>query len=355
MSTYNAPTAVGGTFDVAPAAGSVGNTGGGFGAAWDAFDAAGGLPLMQSNPQLYSELLSAGLNPSNMTMAQAADLFDSQMGQQMLANNPSLSQFLGNTGLNINLSNTPTRNPFDPTGQNSNGPSGQGNGGIPTSPNSVGTGPINPASVGANASGSVLERILNGTASTQDYLSLAGSLGSSALGLFGSNAQTGAFENTADKYLGLGAPYRNLLQQSYQPGFSMMNEPGYKDALDSSTNSFLRAASSGRAPGVSGGNPMDNPGAWAETQKYVTSNTALPALNTYRSQLGTFGQLGTNIGGTADLNAAAGAGNAYNAAGYGLGQITNPSNSLSDLLARFQQLGGGNNTNGFKAGGVNTF
>jgi len=183
---------------------------------------------------------------------------------------------------------------------------------------------------------------------------MAGSLGGSALGALGSDAQRSALNTTADKYLQMGAPYRGLLGQSYQPGFTMMNEPGYKDALDASTNSFLRAASAGQAPGVSGGNPMDNPGAWAETQKYVTANTALPALNTYRSQLGSFGQLGTNTAGTANLQAAAGAGGGYNAAGYGLGQMTNPSSSLDDLLKQFGQLGLPSNQT-YKPSGVVTF
>lgn len=235
------------------------------------------------------------------------------------------------TGPSLNINNIPTGNVFDPTGQNSTGPSGQ-NPQYPTT-NSTGTGPMpNPGQTSA------IQRILSGEGTMQDFLSVGGALGGSVLGALGNDAQRSANNSVADKYLQLGAPYRGLLEQSYQPGFTMNNEPGYKDAIDASTNSFLRAASAGRAPGVSGGNPMDNPGAWAETQKYVTANTALPQLNTYRSQLGSLGQLGTNTAGTANLNAAAGAGGAYNAAGYGLGQITNPTSSLDDLLKRFQQM-----------------
>ena len=244
---------------------------------------------------------------------------------------PPISLNVGTNAGSSGLPSMPTGNVFDPSGQNSTGPSGQ-NPQYPTN-NSTGTGPMpNPGQTSA------IQRILSGQGTMQDWLQVGGSLGSTVLGALGSDAQRSALNTTADKYLEMGAPYRGLLAQSYQPGFTMMNEPGYKDAIDASTNSFLRAASAGRAPGVSGGNPIDNPGAWAETQKYVTANTALPQLNTYRSQLGSFGQLGTNIAGTANLNAAAGAGNAYNAAGYGLGQITNPTSSLDDLLKRFQQM-----------------
>lgn len=243
----------------------------------------------------------------------------------------------GVAGINFNIGNTPSvpRNVFDPSGQNSTGPSGQPGANLPGNPGSTGGGPM-PTSGGGTLG--ALQRVFNGTASTADYLSLAGSLGSSALGYLGSQAQTGALQDTANQYLGMGAPYRNLLQASYQPGFSMENEPGYQGAVDASTNSFLRAASAGNAPGVSRGNPMDNPGAWAETMKYVTNNTTLPALNNYRSQLGTFGQLGTNTAGSASLGAAGNAGNTYNALGYGLGQITSPQNTIPDWI---KQLGGG--------------
>lgn len=74
----------------------------------------------------------------------------------------------------------------------------------------------------------------------------------------------------------------------------MMNEPGYADAINVAQDNFLRAASAGRAQGVSKGNPLDadNPGAWGETMKYVMGSTALPALQNYRSWLTNAGQLG---------------------------------------------------------------
>jgi hypothetical protein len=166
---------------------------------------------------------------------------------------------------------------------------------------------------------------------------LAGGL-QGLLGYFGANQQADAYQNVANQQNAIGAPYRNLLNASYQPGFTMANEPGYKDALDLSTDSFLRAASAGRAPGVSGGNPMDNPGAWAETMKYVNSSLALPQLNTYRGQLGQFGGMGLNTAGAASLGGAQTAGGGLDAIGYGLGTIFNPQPNYADI---FKQMGGG--------------
>jgi hypothetical protein len=74
-----------------------------------------------------------------------------------------------------------------------------------------------------------------------------------------------------------------------------------------------------------------------EANKYVTQNVALPQLNTYRSQLGSFGQLGVNTAGTAGMQAASGAGGPYNAIGYGLGQLTG-GNDLENVLKQYPGL-----------------
>jgi hypothetical protein len=83
---------------------------------------------------------------------------------------------------------------------------------------------------------------------------------------------------------------------------------------------------------------MDNPGAWAETMKYVNSSLALPQLNTYRGQLGQFGGMGLNTAGAASLGGAQTAGGGLDAIGYGLGTIFNPQPNYADI---FKQMGGG--------------
>lgn len=174
------------------------------------------------------------------------------------------------------------------------------------------------------AAGTAIGRIIDGTATASDWAQVLGGAGSALLGVAGSNAQANAYSDVADKYLALGAPYRNLLTASYQPGFSIADQPDFQNALD------VGAQAAARATSAKYGNPVDNPGAYAEMQKYITGSLALPQLNTYRSQLGSFGQLGTNTAGTGDINAAGQTSGAYNALGYGLGQITQPQSILSN-------------------------
>jgi len=186
------------------------------------------------------------------------------------------------------------------------------------------------ATTAANAAstGSALSRIMDGTATTADYTSLAGILGSTGLGILGANQQADASRDVADKYLAMGAPYRDRLAASYAPGFSMADQPDFMNALDIGANAAARATS------AKVGNPVDNPGAYAEMQKYISGSLALPQLNTYRSQLGSFGQLGTAVAGANDTSAANQTGSMYNALGYGLGNLTQPQDSLSELLKR---------------------
>ena len=226
----------------------------------------------------------------------------------------------------------------------------------PTSPFNRDYGPNNPStpstpsgapfpSGAVPGTGTALSRILsdlkNGTniATAADYVSVLGTVGATGLGILGANAQTNAYQDVANRFIDLGAPYRALNLASYQPGFSMQNEPGYSDALANTQSQFLRAASAGRAPGVARGNPFDNPGAWAETMKYVNANLALPALTSYRSGLERSGGLGLGAGANASLAGAGTAGGIYNALGSGLSNLTNPPSTVNtDLLNQLLQL-----------------
>lgn len=153
---------------------------------------------------------------------------------------------------------------------------------------------------------------------------LLGKVAPAALGAYGASQQADAYRDMQTQYFGLGAPYRDLLQKSYQPGFSLQNEPGFKDAMDTSFNTFMRAASAGNARGVSSGNPFDNPGAIMESQKYLMGNLGLPYLQNYRSGLSQSGQLGLGPAAQFGGNAIQSQGGVYDAVGYGLGEIFNP-------------------------------
>jgi hypothetical protein len=196
-------------------------------------------------------------------------------------------------------------------------------------------GGVSDASWGANlidslrSGGSSLSKVFGGNS---DLTSLLGSLGAAGLGAYGANQQADSFGELSQQYLNMGAPYRDKLYQSYQPGFDLAQaDPAFQGALDQAGQSAARATS------ARVGNPVDNPGAYAEMQKYITNSVALPQLNTYRSQLGTFGQFGTNQAGSAQSNQIQSQGGMYDALGYGLGQITQPENPLKGLLDQFNK------------------
>lgn len=180
------------------------------------------------------------------------------------------------------------------------------------------------------AAGSAIGRIFDGNATAGDWAQVLGGVGSAALGAAGSKAQGDAYSDVANKYLNLGQPYRDLLFKSYQPGFSMADQPDFKNALD------IGAQAAARATSAKYGNPVGNPGAYADMQKYISGSLALPQLNTYRSQLGTFGNLGVNTAGTNDTNAAGSTSGIFNSLGYGLGEITKPDNPLKGILGGFK-------------------
>jgi hypothetical protein len=156
--------------------------------------------------------------------------------------------------------------------------------------------------------------------------SLLGKVAPSVLGYLGADKQADSYKDMMNQYYGMGAPYRNLLQQSYQPGFDLNNEPGFKNAMDTGLNTWLRAASAWRASGVSRGNPLDvnNAGASIEGQKYITGSLALPYLTNYRSGLMGAGQLGLGPSAQFGSNSIQAQGGKYDAIGYGLGEIFNP-------------------------------
>lgn len=159
---------------------------------------------------------------------------------------------------------------------------------------------------------------------------LAGGL-PALFGAYAADKQSDAYTDLSREYMGLGAPSRARYEASFAPGFSMESEPGYKDALDQTTKSFLHKAS------VTG-NPVDSPNAWMQTLKDVNSTFAFPALDNYR-------RLNAGSGGLAALTSAApGAATrgidaekgVYDAIGAGAADIFNPRKSLADLLRDYR-------------------
>lgn len=185
------------------------------------------------------------------------------------------------------------------------------------------------------AAKSALAKFFSGEGSLSDYLKIAGIAASTGLGVLGAKGQQDALSGVSDKYLALGAPHRARLESTYAPGFDLNNEPGFKSAMDTAAQTQARLWS----PRV--GNPADQPAAQAEIQKYLFGNVALPQLNTMRSQLGTFGQLGVNTAGTAAMGGAQTSGGMYDALGYGLSNLLAPKeDDLASLLRKFNLSSG---------------
>lgn len=186
------------------------------------------------------------------------------------------------------------------------------------------------AGTGAAGAASALSRIMGGTATASDWMSILGSAGATALGVAGAKSQEGAYSDVADRFFAMGKPSLDRFEGSFAPGFNLAaTDPAYAGALDVAGRTAANAVS------AKSGNPYGNPGAMAEINKYILNSTALPQLNTYRSQNLTGAGLGTNVAGTAAIQGAGSEGGVYNALGFGLDRILNPKTDIEKLLAQF--------------------
>jgi hypothetical protein len=208
--------------------------------------------------------------------------------------------------------------------------------GMDTLPGLIEGGPVSTVDgMATGFGGSVPSWLQNLMPSGSSLTSLLGKVLPSALGAYGANQQANSYQDMMNQYFSLGAPYRSLLQQSYQPGFDISKEPGFQNAMDTTMNTYMRAASAGNAQGVAGGNPFNNPGAFMESQKYLAGNLALPYLQNYRSGLSSSGQLGLGPAAQFGGNSIQSQGGVYDAIGYGLGEVFNPK---PDYMKQFAQM-----------------
>lgn len=164
-------------------------------------------------------------------------------------------------------------------------------------------------------------------------MSAGGGLVGAGLGIAGSRRQQGQLEALNNQYLGFGAPSRARYEASFAPGFTMANDPGYKDALDMVTKSTLHGLS------VTG-NPAGSPNAWDKTLSDVNAKFAYPALQNYRNQNANTGGIGqlTAAAPAAATGAIAAGGNVFNAAGAAVNDIFSPPKSLAQQLAELRMV-----------------
>lgn len=200
--------------------------------------------------------------------------------------------------------------------------------GVTSGGGTVGTGEGGGVNVSSDTDG-MWERILNGTATADDWMHVLGVGGSTLLGVLGGNDLTESLERLANRYLDFGAPSRARFEAAMTPGFDPTSIPGYSGALDTASDTLLRRLSTQ-------GNPYGNPGGLIEANRAIVSGTALPAINEYTRQNANTG-FGSSMNAAANFgSAAAGSGGSvYNALGYGLDRLTAPEgSSLERLLNR---------------------
>jgi hypothetical protein len=247
------------------------------------------------------------------------------------------------TGTGLNNTNAPADllNQYTSPLPNTGGLPSSGNvvdlansGNMTTGVNSTATGSSTLSSLTDAAKKSALDRIMNGTGTAADYAKLAGA-GIDAFGALNTF-------NRQNQLWDAGAASRDRFNAGMQPGFDINSIPGYKAALDTSSDAFTRSLS------AKGGNPMGTGSAQAETQKYLMGTVGLPAWNNYQS-------LNANVGfGGPTTGAANSSQNLTSALGQGIGTLTQPSNDLASQLGNLSQLNEFLKKNNINAGDIFT-
>ena len=181
--------------------------------------------------------------------------------------------------------------------------------------------------VAAGAGGSALGNILGGAGAS----ALGGALASlipAGIGAYGADQKSDNMKEIYDKYIGFGEPSRARYEATYKPGFTMADDPGYKDMLDLGSDSILRKLS------VTG-NPYGNPASLTQATDYVTRNLAYPALQDYRKLNASTGGLASfsNAAATSGIDVAKSQTNWLDPLGAGLADWLNPKKTITGFDA----------------------
>ena len=191
-------------------------------------------------------------------------------------------------------------------------------------------GAVNTASNAVNA-GTALSRILDGTASKSDWLSVLGTAGATGLGVYSANRQTDSLNALANQYAGYGAPYRQRLSDLYANPSGFLSSPEVQVPVQQGTDAAARALS------AKVGNPVFSGTALQELQNY-SANQLFGKLGQEKDRLAGFGGL-SNYSAAAPgvaTNAINSSGNALTTLAGGISDIVNPRQSLTDLMKMFQ-------------------
>lgn len=174
-----------------------------------------------------------------------------------------------------------------------------------------------------------LSKILAGTATQDDYLTLFGQVAPSLLGMYGADRQADALGAQAARYEAMGAPYRDRLGELYSDPTAFLNSPEVKVPVQMGTDALARALSTQ-------GNPAGSGNALQQLQSYST-NQLFGRLGQEKDRLAGFGGLTAynSAAPSAATNAIGAERGFYDALGYGAGQVLNPPRSLEEILKQY--------------------
>lgn len=198
----------------------------------------------------------------------------------------------------------------------------------------VPAGTMTTAATGASTA-SALSRLLDGTATTDDWLKLGSTLGSGLLGAYSANQQGDAIRDESARLDAIQSPWRGKLSEMYANPGNFLNSAPVRASIDQGTQATARALS------TQYGNPALAPNAVAEISKYA-NNSLYDKWGAEANRLAAFGGLNFPATASSSLNVqGADADNGvYDALGYTLGQLTAPQQmTVADLL---RQMNSGN-------------
>lgn len=145
-----------------------------------------------------------------------------------------------------------------------------------------------------------------------------GSLLGAGLGAVGSYEQTQAFKDLAQQYMAMGAPYRDKLSALYADPNAYLHSAEVTTPVQMGTDALSRSLSIK-------GNPFGSGHALQELQDYAT-NGLYGQLQSEKDRLANYGGLAkfASAAPGAATSAINASGGMYNALGYGLGSLMNP-------------------------------
>jgi hypothetical protein len=201
-------------------------------------------------------------------------------------------------------------------------------------PVAAGSGAAFGGSSGASGGGSAITPSGTGTGVSGGTLANLALGIPGALGAVASSQQADAYKDLARDYMAVGAPARARFEASYAPGFSMEDDPGYKEALEQAAKATLHGLSVG-------GNPAGSPNAWAQSLTDLYKNQSYRALQDYRNQNASAGGMGalTAAAPSASGSAISAQGNVFNSIGAAANDIFNPPKTLTQILREIRAAG----------------